>query len=81
MIGYGSVYVLAEAIEKAGHDLTRANLISAWSTLQDAKPSRLGGADVIYPESYSETDHQGNKIRGQATIKDGMWQVVDVPAH
>lgn len=80
MIGYGSTYVLSEAIEKAGRNLTRDGLISAWTTLQDAKPSKLGGVDVIYTESFSETNHQGNKIRGQATIRDGMWQVVDEPA-
>ncbi|MDH7799268.1 MULTISPECIES: ABC transporter substrate-binding protein [unclassified Beijerinckia] len=77
MIGYGSAYVLAEAIEKAGRDLTRERLISAWETLVEAKPSLMGGVDVIYPESYTEADHQGNKVRGQATIRDGMWQVVD----
>ena len=43
MIGYGSTYVLAEAIEKAGRNLTRDALIQAWSTLEDAKPSKLGG--------------------------------------
>jgi branched-chain amino acid transport system substrate-binding protein len=81
MIGYGSAYVLAEAIGKAGRDLTREKLISAWSQLQNATPSKLGGLDVIYPESFSETDHQGNKVRGQATIRNRMWQVVDAPTR
>jgi len=81
MIGYGSAFVLAQALNKTGPNLTRDRLIAVWSTLQDAKPSNLGGIDVTYPESFSETDHQGNKVRGQAHIVNGAWVVVPNTNH
>jgi branched-chain amino acid transport system substrate-binding protein len=76
MIGYGDMYVLAEALQAAGSDPTWDRLIDAWSNLKDARPSKLGGADVIFPESFTPTDHQGNKQMGDAVIKDGIWQVL-----
>ena len=76
LVGYGSTYVLAQALQKAGKDLTWASLISAWSGLRDAKPSDLGGVDIIYPQSFTATDHQGSTRLGKAAIKDGIWQVV-----
>jgi hypothetical protein len=77
MIGYGDTYVLAEALQAAGRDLTWDGLIKAWSNITDARPSKFGGIDMIYPESFSETDHQGNKRLGTAIIKSGIWQVID----
>ncbi len=76
IVGYGSAYVLALAIQAAGTNLTWDGLCAAWSRLQDARPSRLGGLDVIFPESFSPGDHQGNKRLGVAVIRDGIWQVV-----
>lgn len=77
LVSYGSTYVLAQAIKDAEDDLTWPGLIASWSSLTDAKPSDLGGDDVIYPESFTVTDHQGNRRLGRATIKDGIWQVVE----
>ena len=48
-------------LKKTGHDLTWQRLIEAWETLHDAKPSDMGGYDVIFPETVTPTDHQGNK--------------------
>jgi branched-chain amino acid transport system substrate-binding protein len=76
LIGYGDMYVLAQALKAAGPNLTWDGLIEAWSHLTDARPSKLGGADVIFPESFTPDDHQGNKQMGDAVIKDGIWQVV-----
>ncbi|MDB5512387.1 MAG: Amino acid/amide transporter substrate-binding protein family [Enterovirga sp.] len=76
MVGYGGAFILAKAIEAAGENLTWDGLIGAWSTMKGAKPSDLGGADVIFPETFSETDHQGNRALGRATIKGGLWQTV-----
>ncbi len=76
MVAYGGAYVLAKALKEAGDDLTWPGLIAAWSKLKDAKPSDLGGSDVIFPESFSETDHQGNRALGRATVKGGLWQTV-----
>src|SRR5207253_3194996 len=39
LIGYGSGYVVAEAIGATNCQLTRDNLINAWSNLRDAGPT------------------------------------------
>jgi branched-chain amino acid transport system substrate-binding protein len=78
LIGYGSGYVVAEAIRATSCRLTRANLIDAWSNLHDAGPTKLGGLDVTFPESYTPTDHQGVYRIGAAIVKDGKWQVYRV---
>lgn len=78
MTGYGSAYIMAEAIQATGCQLTRAKLLDAWSHLSDAGPTRLGGLDVSFPESFTPTDHQGNYRLGAAIVKDGKWQVYRV---
>jgi ABC-type branched-subunit amino acid transport system substrate-binding protein len=78
LIGYGSGYVVAEAIGATNCQLTRDNLINAWSNLKDAGPNRLDGLDITFPESYSPTDHQGVYRIGAAIVKDGQWQVYRV---
>jgi branched-chain amino acid transport system substrate-binding protein len=78
LIGYGSGYVVAEAILATHCQLTRDNLINAWSGLKDAGPTKLGGLDVTFPESYTQTDHQGVYRIGAAIVKDGQWQVYRV---
>jgi branched-chain amino acid transport system substrate-binding protein len=76
LIGYGEAYILAQVIKKAGRDLTWDTLITAWETLKNAKPSDMGGYDVIFPETVTPTDHQGNKLVAPARIVDGSWRVV-----
>ena len=78
LIGYGSVYVMAEAIKATNCELMRANLINAWSNLKDAGPTKLGGLDITFPESYTPTDHQGVYRIGAAIVKAGQWQVYRV---
>lgn len=78
LIGYGSGYVLAEAIKATNCQLTRDNLINSWSSLKDAGPNVLGGLDVTFPESYTPTDHQGVYRIGAAIVKNGEWQVYRV---
>jgi branched-chain amino acid transport system substrate-binding protein len=76
LIGYGSTYVLAQALKKAGRDLSWDKLIAAWETLKDAKPSDMGGYDVIFPETVTPSDHQGNKKVAAARIANDSWRVV-----
>ncbi|MGA8615617.1 MAG: ABC transporter substrate-binding protein [Xanthobacteraceae bacterium] len=78
LIGYGSGYVVAEAIKATNCQLTRDNLINAWSNLKDAGPTVLGGLNVTFPESYTPTDHQGVYRIGAAIVQDGKWQVYRV---
>jgi branched-chain amino acid transport system substrate-binding protein len=78
LIGYGSGYVIAEAIKATNCQLTRDSLINAWSNLKNAGPTALGGLDVTFPESYTPADHQGVYRIGAAIVKDGQWQVYRV---
>ena len=35
----------------------------------------MGGYDVIFPETVTPTDHQGNKLVAPARIVDGSWRI------
>jgi branched-chain amino acid transport system substrate-binding protein len=76
LIGYGSTYILAQVLKKTGRDLSWKRLIETWETLHDAKPSDMGGFDVIFPETVTPADHQGNKKVASARIVNGSWKVV-----
>jgi branched-chain amino acid transport system substrate-binding protein len=78
MIAYGSAHVLALAAQGTGCQLTRDKLLDAWSNLKDAGPTKLGGLDVIFQESFTPTDHQGNYRLGAAIVKNGEWEVYRV---
>ncbi len=78
MIAYGSAYVMALALQGTGCQLTREKLLDAWSHLQAAGPTKLGGLDVTFPESFTPTDHQGNFRLGAAIVKNGQWEVYRV---
>ena len=75
IVGYGSAYVMAQAIRGAGKNLTWNTLMDSWEKLKDAKPSDLGGLDVIYPESFALNDHEGNKRVSPARIVNDKWTV------
>lgn len=75
--GYGDLYVLALALRATGKDLSWQKLISTWENLKDLVPSKFGpyASDVIFPESFTPTDRDGNKHWASIRIKDGRWQV------
>lgn len=79
--GYGDLYVLAVALREAGDNLTWDNLIARWEQLRDVKPSDFGSfaSDVIFPETFSPTDRDGNKRYSSIIVKDGVWQVSSKP--
>lgn len=76
IVAYGCTYVMAHAMKDAGRKLTWTSLMDSWEKLSNAKPSDLGGYDVIFPETVTATDHQGNKRVGLARIVDGKWKVI-----
>lgn len=78
LTGYGDMYVLAIALRETGRDLSRAKLITTWETLKNVKPSDFGpfASDVIFPESFSETDRDGNKAYSTVRVDGGVWRVV-----
>jgi branched-chain amino acid transport system substrate-binding protein len=77
LVGYGDAFVLALALQAAGEDLTWDGLIKAWETIADARPSRFAkyGTDIIFPESFSSTDHTGNQRFSVIEVKDGKWDI------
>jgi len=75
MIGYGSAYVITQAALATSCELTRDRLIEAWSNLKEAGPVKLGGLDVGFSESFTPTEHQGNKRLGGTIVKNGAWEV------
>jgi branched-chain amino acid transport system substrate-binding protein len=78
VMGYGDMYMMAIAMKKAGNDLSWPNLIKQMETLKEAKPSDFGpfAADVIFPETYTATQRQGNNRTVNVVVKDGSWQVL-----
>lgn len=76
MVGYGCTYVLAQAIKGAGRNLTPDSLIASWEKLKDAKPSDMGGYDVIFPETVTASNHAGNSKIAPSRVIDGKWKVV-----
>lgn len=78
IIGYGSAYVIAQAVQGTKCDITRAKLLESWSNLKDAGPTKMGGLDVFFNESYTPKDHQGNYRLGATVVKNGRWQVYRV---
>lgn len=76
--GYGDMYVLAYALRAAGHDLTWPKLIATWEHLKDVKPSDFGSfaADVIFPETFSPTERDGNEQYSTIAVKNGAWTVI-----
>jgi branched-chain amino acid transport system substrate-binding protein len=75
--GYGDMYVLAIALRETGNDLSWGKLIAKWETLKNVTPSQFGAfaSDVIFPESFSETDRDGNKSYSTVKITNGAWRV------
>jgi branched-chain amino acid transport system substrate-binding protein len=61
--GYVDAVVLVDALEKAGSNLTRASLLSAFQSLN----INLGGVKV----AFSPSDHQGSKSIFYTVVKDG----------
>jgi branched-chain amino acid transport system substrate-binding protein len=76
--GYGDMYVLAYALKQAGPDLSWSKLISTWENLKNIKPTSFGpfASDVIFPESFSPTERDGNTRYATIKIIDGAWHVV-----
>lgn len=75
--GYGDMYVLALALRATGRDLSWDRLITTWENLKGLKPSAFGSyaSDVIFPESFSPTDRDGNKRYSSVRVTNGVWRV------
>jgi len=79
MNGYGDMYVMTVALHKTGAGLTRARLVDVWNNdMHAVKPSDFGAfaSDVIFPETFTPQDHDGNKAHSSLEVVNGHWQVV-----
>lgn len=76
--GYGDMYVLAYALKQTGHDLSWSKLISVWENLKKVKPTDFGpyASDVIFPESFSPDQRDGNTRYATIQVVNGTWRVV-----
>jgi branched-chain amino acid transport system substrate-binding protein len=72
VLAYADMYVLAEAMKKAGKDLTTTSLIDA---LENINGYRVG--PVASPRTFAKNNHIGNLRLQPMEVKNGEW--VQVP--
>jgi branched-chain amino acid transport system substrate-binding protein len=70
-LAYGDMYVLAEALKKAGPDLTTDKLITALESIKDYRVSA-----VATPRTFSDKHHIGNLRLQALQVKSGRWEPV-----
>jgi branched-chain amino acid transport system substrate-binding protein len=71
LLAYGDMYVLAEAMKRAGPTLTTDRLIGALEGIQNY---RVG--PVATPRTFSTKHHIGNLALVPMMVKDGQWEPV-----
>ena len=71
LLAYADMYVLADALKRAGKDLTSAKLIDA---LEATHEYRVGA--IATPRTFTTKHHIGNLRLQAMQVKDGEWQPV-----
>ena len=71
LLAYGDMYVLGEAMKRAGPNLTTDGLIVALEGIQNY---RVG--PVATPRTFSTKHHIGNLALVPMMVKDGQWEPV-----
>lgn len=71
LLAYGDMYVLGEAMKRAGSNLTTDGLIVALEGIQNY---RVG--PVATPRTFSTKHHIGNLALVPMMVKDGQWEPV-----
>lgn len=71
LLAYADMYVLADALKRAGKDLTSAKLIDA---LEATREYRVGA--IATPRTFTTKHHIGNLRLQAMQVKDGEWQPV-----
>jgi branched-chain amino acid transport system substrate-binding protein len=69
ILAYADIYVLADALKRAGPDLTTDKLIDA---LEKTKDYRVGA--IASPRSFSTKHHIGNLRLQAMRVKNGQWE-------
>jgi branched-chain amino acid transport system substrate-binding protein len=71
LLSYADIYVLADAIKRAGKDLTTDKLIGALETTNEY---RVGA--IATPRTFTNKHHIGNLRLQAMQVKNGEWQPV-----
>ena len=71
LLAYADMYVLADALKRAGRDLTSDKLIDA---LENTKEYRVSA--IATPRTFTNKHHIGNLRLQAMQVKDGEWQPV-----
>lgn len=82
MYNYGNLYAMAEAMKRAGPDLTRESFVLAMETLDEFEASNgwPDAVDVIQPLTFTRS-HNGNRRMNHFIVKDGTFtRVTDFSA-
>jgi branched-chain amino acid transport system substrate-binding protein len=66
--GYTEVYVIAEALRRAGRDLTREKFIDALESIQDYRVS-----EIATPRTFTKWHHIGNLRQQVMVVIAGHW--------
>lgn len=70
LAGYAAIKILTEGLKRAGDGPTRDGLIRGLESLKDFQTG------VMFPVTYSETEHEGTTQAGIIAIKASQWNVV-----
>jgi len=77
---YADAYVIAEAVRRAGANVTPEGIVAALDTIQGFVGGRDGAfayaAAIGLPRSFSPTDHQGTKSLTPVVVRDGRFAPV-----
>lgn len=71
VMAYTDMYVIAEAMKKAGPDLTTKSLIAGLEQIRNFSPSPLAS-----PITFTNKHHIGNLTLTVMEVKDGQWQPI-----
>ena len=69
--GYTEVYVIAEALRKAGKNLTREKFIDALETINNYRVS-----EIATPRTFTKIHHIGNLRMQAMVVIAGHWQPI-----
>ncbi len=72
LMGYGDMYVVAEALKRAGRDLTVDKLITGLESLRGYRISM-----VATPRTFTSDNHIGNLVLHVMQVKNGEWVPAD----
>jgi branched-chain amino acid transport system substrate-binding protein len=71
ILAYNDIYVVADALKRAGPDLTTAKFIDALEATRDFKAGPLAS-----PVSFSSKHHIGNLRLQAMQVKNGQWEPI-----